>query len=108
MRRELDFGRVAVAQVPLDAVGEAAARVREVGVSAARERKAKRVRACTDPSVVRGHELAEPAGMRVDEGCCVDDEPVNDAPIRVLGAVLFDLGRFYAAVRFRSAAGLVQ
>ena len=54
MRRELDFGRVAVAQVPLDAVGEAAARAREVGVAAAREREAKRIRARADAGIGAG------------------------------------------------------
>ena len=45
--------------------------------------------------------------MRVDECRRVDDEPIDDAPIRVFGAVLLDLLRSYAAVRLRSAAALV-
>ena len=84
MRRELDFGRVSVSQVALDAVGEAAARVREVGVPAAREREREAVRAGANAGVVRTHELAQPAGMRVDECRRVDDEAVDDAPKRVL------------------------
>ena len=108
VRRELDFGRVAVSQVALDAVGEAPTRVREVGVAAAREREARTVRTGANAGVVRTHELAEPAGMRVDECRRVDDEAIDDAPKRVFRAVLLDLLGSDAAVRFRSAAGLVQ
>ena len=46
--------------------------------------------------------------MRVDECRRVDDEPVDDAPLRVLGAVLFDLLGSDAAVRLGGAAALVQ
>ena len=110
MRRELDFGRVSVSQVPLDAVGEAAARVREVGVAAARESRTRgeAVRTGANAGVVGRHELAEPAGMRVDKCGRVDDEPIDDAPEALLRPMLLDLLGSDAAVRLGGAAALVQ
>ena len=108
MRRELDFGRVSVSQVPLDAVGKPAASVWKVSVPPSREREREAVRACANASVVRTHELAQPARMRVDEGRRVDYEAIDDAPKRVLRPVLFDFLGPDAAVRLRSAAALVQ
>ena len=108
MRRELDFRRVAVAQVALYSIGEAPARVREVGVPSSREREAERVRAGANARIVRTHELAEPSWMRVDELRRVDDEAVDDAPEAIFRPVLLDLLGTDAAVRFRSAARLVQ
>ena len=77
-------------------------------VSAPAEGEAERFRAGANARVVGRHELAEPAGMRVDEGRRVHDEAVDHTPKAIFGAVLFDLFGPYAAVRLRSAAALVQ